>query len=157
MILLHLNLAMRKRVFRRFQRVKLELAYSATEASMRLKILVTETRDITLSRQRTTNVLIRLCRCTGWSATFLFAYDIKHVFSWPCLFVFQSFYIEKTKFLDDHFLFNIVNFVCLLNLLAQAVWPPSVSNKIPWLFPDQILFVADQNTEFLQPFAANKW
>ena len=33
-------------------------ACSATEASMRLEILVTETRDITLSRQRTTKALI---------------------------------------------------------------------------------------------------
>ena len=53
---------------------------SATEASMRLEILVTETRDITLSRQQTRKALIRLRR---WSAPFLFAYDIRHVFSWP--------------------------------------------------------------------------
>ena len=63
--------------------VRLKLACSATEASMRLEILVTETRDITLSRQRTTKVLIRLRGCAGWSAPLLFAYDIRHVFSWP--------------------------------------------------------------------------
>ena len=63
--------------------VRLKLACSATEASMRLEILVTETRDITLSRQRTTKVLIRLRGCAGWSALLLFAYDIRHVFSWP--------------------------------------------------------------------------
>ena len=63
--------------------VRLKLACSATEASMRLEILVTETRDITLSRQRTTKALIRLRGCAGWSAPLLFAYDIKHVFSWP--------------------------------------------------------------------------
>ena len=40
--------------------VRLKPACSATEASMRLEILVTETRDITLSRQRTTKALIRL-------------------------------------------------------------------------------------------------
>ena len=40
--------------------VRLKLACSATEASMRLEILVTYTRDITLSRQRTTKALIRL-------------------------------------------------------------------------------------------------
>ena len=50
---------------------------------MRLEILVTETRDITLSRQRKTKVLIRLCRCASWSAPLLFAYDIRHDFSWP--------------------------------------------------------------------------
>ena len=51
--------------------VRLKPACSPTEASMRLEILVTETRDITLSRQRTTK------------APLLFAYDIRHVFSWP--------------------------------------------------------------------------
>ena len=40
--------------------VRLKLACSATDASMRLEILVIETRDITLSRQRTTKALIRL-------------------------------------------------------------------------------------------------
>ena len=40
--------------------VRLKLACSATEASKRLEILVTETRDITLSRHRTTKALIRL-------------------------------------------------------------------------------------------------
>ena len=34
------------------------------------------TRDIMLSRQWTTKVLIRLCRCTGWSALLLFKYGI---------------------------------------------------------------------------------
>ena len=55
----------------------------ACSASMKLEILVTETRDITLSRQRTTKALIRLRRCAGWSVPLLFAYDIRHVFSWP--------------------------------------------------------------------------
>ena len=50
---------------------------------MRFEILVTETRDITLSRQRTTKALIRLRGCAGWSAPLLFAYDIRHFFSWP--------------------------------------------------------------------------
>ena len=63
--------------------VRLKLACSPTEPSMRLEILVTETRDITLSRQWTTKALIRLCRCTSWSAPLLFAYDIRHIFSWP--------------------------------------------------------------------------
>ena len=50
---------------------------------MRFEILVTETRDITLSRQRLTKAPIRLSECAGWSAPLLFAYDIRHVFSWP--------------------------------------------------------------------------
>ena len=53
---------MRKRVFGSFRQVRLKLACSATEASMWLEILVTETRDITLSR----------------SAPLLFAYDMTH-------------------------------------------------------------------------------
>ena len=68
--------------------VRLKLACSATEASRRLEILVTETRDITLSRQWTTKALIRLRG--GWSAPLLFAYDIRHVFSWPSSNVFAE-------------------------------------------------------------------
>ena len=46
--------------------VRLKLACSATEAaSMRLENLVTETKDITLSRQRITKALIRLRGCAG--------------------------------------------------------------------------------------------
>ena len=33
--------------------------------------------------QRTTKALIRLHGCAVWSAPLLFAYDIKHIFSWP--------------------------------------------------------------------------
>ena len=63
--------------------VRLKLGCSATEASMRLEILITETRHITLSRQRTIKALIRPRGCEGWSALLLFAYDIIYVFSWP--------------------------------------------------------------------------
>ena len=63
--------------------VRLKLACSATEASMRLKVLVTETKNIILSRQRTTKALIRLRGCAGWSAPLFLAYDVRHVFSWP--------------------------------------------------------------------------
>ena len=45
-------------------------ACSAKQTSLRLEILDIETRDIILSRQRTTTVLIRLC---GWH---------KQIFSW---------------------------------------------------------------------------
>ena len=42
-----------------------------------------ETGDIILSRQRTTTMLIRLCRCAGSSVSFLFVYGWqKQVFSW---------------------------------------------------------------------------
>ena len=44
--------------------VRLKLACSAIKASKRLEILVTETRDITLSRQRTAKAQIRLRRCS---------------------------------------------------------------------------------------------
>ena len=55
---------------------RLKPACAATEARQRLEISDIETRDIILSRQRTTQVLIRLCRCAGWSAPLLFAYGI---------------------------------------------------------------------------------
>ena len=67
---------MRKPVFGVSDQVRLKLACSATETSYRLEILDIETRDIILSRQRTTKVLIRLLGCTGWSASLLFVYGI---------------------------------------------------------------------------------
>ena len=42
-----------------------------------------KTTDIALFRQRTTKALIKLRGCAGWYAPLLFAYDIRHVFSWP--------------------------------------------------------------------------
>ena len=36
-----------------------------------------------LSKQRTTRALIILGERAGWSAPLLFAYDLRHVFSWP--------------------------------------------------------------------------
>ena len=81
---------MRKRVFGSFRQVRLKLACSATEARLRLEILVTHTRDNTLSRQRTTKALIRLRGCAGLSAPLMFAYDIRHVFSWPSSFLFED-------------------------------------------------------------------
>ena len=48
-------------------------------------------KDIILSKQRTTKALIRLRGCAGWSAPLLFAYDIRHVFSaWPGSYVCQE-------------------------------------------------------------------
>ena len=46
-------------------------ACAATEASQSLEISAIESRDIILSKKRTTK------------APYLFAYDIRHIFSWP--------------------------------------------------------------------------
>ena len=70
--------------------VRLKLACSGTETSYSLEISAIESRDIILSMQRKTKALISLRGCTGWSAPLLFAYDIRHVFSWPGSNVFMS-------------------------------------------------------------------
>ena len=36
-----------------------------------------------------------------------------------------------------------------MGIQAIAGWSPSVRNKIPWLFPDQILFFYNQTAENL--------
>ena len=115
--------------------VRLKLACSATKASMRLESLVTETRDITLSRQRTAKALIRLRGCAGWSAPLLSAYDIRHVFSCPGAYVFAHLsrrltrwpysipmvrcpsvvHTFKLEYPWDH-LANIVQILCLKSL-----------------------------------------
>ena len=51
-------------------------ACAGTEASWSLEISPIESSDIILSQQRATKALIR-------SAPLLFAYDIRHIFSWP--------------------------------------------------------------------------
>ena len=56
-------------------------ACAAPEASSSLEIMAIESRDITLSKQRTTKALIRLRACASWSAPLMFAYDIRHIFS----------------------------------------------------------------------------
>ena len=66
----------RKSVFRIFDKVRHNPACSATELSWSLEISDIETRSIILSRKQTTKALIRLHRCTGWSAPLLFAYGI---------------------------------------------------------------------------------
>ena len=58
-------------------------ACAATEASWSLEISALESRDIVLSKQQTTKVLVRLRECAGWSAPLLLAYDIRHIFLWP--------------------------------------------------------------------------
>ena len=57
---LHMSLVTRKPVLGVCDQGKLKPVCAATEASKRLEILDMETRDIILSRQRTTNALIRL-------------------------------------------------------------------------------------------------
>ena len=70
-------------VFGSLDQARHKPACAATEASYSLEILVIESRDIILSKQQTTKALIRLRWCAGWSAPLLFAYDTRHIFSWP--------------------------------------------------------------------------
>ena len=56
---------MRKPAFGVSYQVRLKLVRSADETSRGLEISDVETRDIILSRQRTTKVLIRLSGCAG--------------------------------------------------------------------------------------------
>ena len=72
----YLSLVTRKPVFGVFDQVRLKPACSAKETSQSHEIANIETRDIILSRHRTTKVLIRLRGCAGWSAPLLVAYDI---------------------------------------------------------------------------------
>ena len=64
-----------KPVFGVCDQLKLKPACSAIEASWSHETANTETRDIILSRQWTTKVLIRLWVCAGWSASLLFPYS----------------------------------------------------------------------------------
>ena len=45
------------------------------------------------ARMRTTKVLIRLRGCAGSSAPLLFAYGIRHIFSWPGSIVYCHIYV----------------------------------------------------------------
>ena len=67
-----------------FDQVRFKPACSATKASLNLETLdIASIHSITLSKQQTTKVLIRLRGCAGWSAPLLFAYAIRHIFVWP--------------------------------------------------------------------------
>ena len=85
----YMSLVMRKPVFGVFDQVWLKPACSAKEARQRHEIANIETRDIKLSRQRTTKVLIRLWGCIGRSVTLLFAYGINR-FSHDAAHMFHS-------------------------------------------------------------------
>ena len=61
--------------------VSLEPTCSATETSWSLVIMDFACICIIRSRERTTKKLIRLRKCTSWSASLLFAYGILQVFS----------------------------------------------------------------------------
>ena len=77
-----------------------------------------ETRDIILSKEWTTKVLIRLRRCAGWSVPLLFAYGIKHVFAWP-----GPFY-SRLKVLSKRFKCSILvwNYSDDVNVLRSNRW-----------------------------------
>ena len=79
--------------------VRLKLACSATEASMKVDILVTETRDITLSRQRATKMLIR-CVDAQTDLHLCCSHMTWHIFSWPGSLIFSclSFYKRLNLF-----------------------------------------------------------
>ena len=61
-----------------FDQVRFKPAFSATEASWSLDISNITSRDVVLSRQRTTKALIWLRGCASWCAPLLFAYGIRH-------------------------------------------------------------------------------
>ena len=66
-----------------FNQVRFKPACWATETSWNLETLDRASIHIILSKQWKTKVLIRLHRCTGWSALLLFTYGIRHIFAWP--------------------------------------------------------------------------
>ena len=61
-------------VFGGFGQLRFNLVCSSTDVSYKPEISDIEIRCIVLSRQGTTKTLIRLCRCTGLSVSFLFTY-----------------------------------------------------------------------------------
>ena len=95
-----------KPVFGVFDLVTHKPACAVTEASYKLEISDIETRDIILSRQRTTKALIRLRGCAGWSAPLLFAYG-------------------KNRFSHDVFqLFEVILFVLVIIIInnGSVLW-----------------------------------
>ena len=68
-----------------FHQVRVKPGCSTTETSYNLETLDIASIHIILSKKRTTKVLIRQRGCAGWSAPLLFAYVIRHIFTWPGL------------------------------------------------------------------------
>ena len=116
-------------------RAKLKPACTATEASYSNEISAIESRDIILSKQRTTKALIRLRRCAGWSAPLLFAYDIRHIFSWPGSFVLNWFSTKSFRFLILVFVFIETNRLWksdrqIISICSETHTVPNINNYI---------------------------
>ena len=101
--------------------VWLKLACSASVASF---FRVFEISDIAstgniLSKKWKTKMLIRLYGCAGWSASLLFAYSIKQVFSWRGLY--KRGYNGHTKPRISWILsyFYIITLVCVLGIFSN--------------------------------------
>ena len=72
----HMRLIRRKPVFGVCDQVRFKTACSVIEISYSLEILALASIGTILSKQRKTEVLIRLHWCAGWSAPLLFTYGI---------------------------------------------------------------------------------
>ena len=90
-----------------------------------------------LSWQQTTKVLIRLRWCTSWPAP-LFAYGIRHIFSWPgshvfCIHPFSlfllyiSFDYEKKAWTTD--LAHLISMTSLVLHVTGLFWATSRENQ----------------------------
>ena len=73
-------------------------ACAATEASKSLEISAIESRDIILSKQWKTKAQIKLHGCAVWYAPLLFAYDIRHVFSWPGSYIYTHTHTGQSRY-----------------------------------------------------------
>ena len=74
---------MTKRVFGSFPPGQTQTGLHSHRSYVEFWNLAIKFRDIILSKQRTTKVLIRLRGCAGWYVPLLFTYDIRHIISWP--------------------------------------------------------------------------
>ena len=96
------------------------------EARSSLEILAIESRDIILSKQRTTKALIGLRECAGWSAPLSFAYDIRHIFSWPGSYIVP--FCCSVHFGFDSEPFSTINMSVYLQKLKNRDW--SILNRL---------------------------
>ena len=108
-------------------------------------------RDIILSRQWTTKVLIRLCRCTGWSAPLLFAYGTNR-FSHD---VAHMFFMEKWRNSSFYYHPVFTTFVAVARseacpLRMQAA-PSSIPTSVTFFRGDLVM------KTFLWPFSLFCW
>ena len=110
--------------------VRLKLACSTTEASIRLEILVTETRDITLSRQRTTKALtdcadaqVDLHLCCSHMTWHVFSLPGSYiVWHWACLMLSGLIFMSHDSFYK-HFVHVYVTLFSLLNRFCNLFLP----------------------------------